>query len=457
MRVRKMLLALMVLSLSFNGYGQTTQPTQQPPVASDARLSKLPPALRARGQALLNETSEVARARLAGELARSNGVEAMDFLLDVLSSDSSAHVRRMLIEILSRMSDPKIRPALERHAASDPDAGVAILALERLRVQANNDLRRLLAKRLDAARTSGDEDALRLLAREHERWISLARGAMLPSFLRVVPPTFSLKPVDQPVRALAFGDFGTGSNEQKLVAAAMLEYHRKKPFDFGMTLGDNFYSVGMASPTDQRWKTWWNDLYDPLGIKLYATLGNHDWGSADSPAAEILYSNQSISWRMPAPYYTYTAGPVQFFALDTNEMSEAQFLWLKDELGKSKAQWKVVYGHHPIFSAGEHSNNAVLIAKLLPILKDRVDVYLAGHDHDLQHLKPEGGLHFFISGGGGVRLRPITPGPRSLFAKSAHGFSVIEADSKELKMTFIGMDSTTLYEYTIRKEVVRSQ
>jgi tartrate-resistant acid phosphatase type 5 len=446
MRVRSLLLTLAVLSLSLSAHGQAAQPA-----ADDARLNKLPPALREWGKTLLAEAGDFPRARIAADLAFNHGAEATEFLLDVLSSDPSRHVRRAIIDSLGRRPDPRVRQALERHAASDADAGVAMAALERLRIQVNNDLRQLLVKRMEAARAGGNEEEMGALAREHERWISLVRGAMLPSFLRVPPPIFSLKAADQPLRVLAFGDFGTGSKEQKQVAASMLEYHRKKPFDFGITLGDNFYQVGMTSPSDERWKTWWEDLYGQLSIKIFATLGNHDWLSGDSPAAEILYTGRSQSWNLPSPYYTFTAGHIQFFALDTNEMSEAQLLWLKGELGKSTARWKVAYGHHPIYSAGAHKDNPALIAKLLPILKDRVDAYIAGHDHDLQHLKPEGGLHFFVSGGGGVQLRPITPGPRSLFAKSAHGFSVVEADAKQLKVAFIGVDSATLYEHTIEK------
>ncbi|MCA1606379.1 MAG: metallophosphoesterase, partial [Acidobacteria bacterium] len=213
-----------------------------------------------------------------------------------------------------RHSHPQIRQALEHHAAADADASVSILALEKLRVQQTGAIEQMLMRRLEMARRSGDEAALRQLASEHERWISLIKGTMLPAFMRVVPPQFSLKAIDQPVRVLAFGDFGNGSNEQKQVAAGMLRYHQRTPFDFAITLGDNFYSKGMESPVDPRWKSWWAELYDPLGIKFYATLGNHDWGLADSPAAEILYSERSSSWRMPAPYYTFTAGPVQFFA-----------------------------------------------------------------------------------------------------------------------------------------------
>ena len=268
--------------------------------------------------------------------------------------------------------------------------------------------------------------------------------------LRVAPGVFSLKGASQPIRVLAFGDFGDGSQGQKEVAAAMLQYHRQRPFDFAITLGDNFYNKGMKGVDDPHWKTWWDQLYDPLGIQFYATLGNHDYGFPQSPEAEILYSKKSPSWRMPATRYTFTAGWVQFFATESEAMTPYQLEWLKKELDASSSRWKVVYGHHPIYSHGYHGDNQELIRELLPVIKDRVDVYLTGHDHDMQHLKPEGNLHFFISGSGG-KLRSIRPGPRSLFAKSALGFSVLEANESSLKMTFVDRAMQPLYEYTLKK------
>ena len=418
-----------------------------------SKVNTLKAELRAKGQELLAEADDVKRVKLATDLVRADAAGAMEFLLAVLSADPSARVRFAIIDNLGRLSDPRVREALERHTATDPDVGVARLALERLRTQRSQEMRDLLRRRIDLARSKSDDAGLRLLVGEDERWISLVRGVMLPAFMRVPPATFSLKPEDKSIRVLAFGDYGTGTPNQKKVAAAMLAYHKTSNFDFAITLGDNFYSLGMESPTDPRWKTWWDDLYNPLGIKFYATMGNHDWCSPDSPAAEILYASQSPSWRMPAPYYTFTAGPVQFFALDTNEVSEAQLVWLKAELDKSRSRWKLVYAHHPIYSAGQHGDNAGLIARLLPLLKGRADVYLAGHDHDLQHLKPEGDLHFFVSGGGGAGIRPIKPGPRSLFAKSSYGFSVLEANATELRITFIDADSAKLYEYALQKSV----
>jgi hypothetical protein len=429
-----------------------TPPATSSGVSQDKRLDKLTPALRERGLALLNERDEVKRADLAEELAETDGAGARDFLLAVLGSDPSPRVRR---EILDQLDiDPEVRRVLEHHAVADPDLGVALFALEKLRSLLTRDLRQLLLKRMDQAARTGNESDRRQLAEEHERWISLVRGTMLPAFLRVPPPVFSLSASDRPVRLLAFGDYGNGTPNQKRVANSMLKYHRKAPFDFAITLGDNFYSVGMESPTDPRWKTWWEELYEPLGIKYYVTLGNHDWGHPDSPAAELLYGQKSKSWQLPAPYYTFTAGPVQFFALDTNETSDAQLNWLASELAESRARWKLVYGHHPIYSAGAHRDSKVLIARLLPLLKERADIYLAGHDHDLQHLKPEGGLHFFVSGGGGANIRPLREDSRSLFAKMSYGFAVIEADVKRLTVRFIDPDLKQLYEYTISKDAL---
>jgi tartrate-resistant acid phosphatase type 5 len=437
-----------VFLLGFTVCGQTSTATAQQNLSP--YLEKLSPQLRDKAQALLTETEELKRIRLATELAR-QPLATLDFLLALLNSEPSAKVRYAIIDNLGRYNNPRVREMLERFTVNDVDASVSYIALERLRLLQNIDLRNLLAKRIAVAKEKNDEAGLRMLAQEQERWISLVRGTMLPAFLRKTPEKFSVKAEDKAIRVLAFGDFGTGSASQKKTAAAMLEFHRKTPFDFGITLGDNFYNVGMLSPADPRWKTWWEDMYSGLGVKFYASLGNHDWGHADSPAAEILYSEKSSTWKMPAPYYTYTAGSVQFFALDTNEMSEAQLMWLKEELEKSKAHWKIVYGHHPIYSDGDHGDSIVLKARLLPLLKDKVDMYLVGHDHVINHIKAENGIHFFVSGGAGAGLYKVTPKERTLFAQSINAFGVIDADAKEIKFRFIDADNKPLYEYTIRK------
>ncbi len=414
-------------------------------------VNELPPELHDLGSRILSEQDAGMREDLVEELAKSDRAGSLDFLLSLLELDPSADVREEIISELENFHHPRFRQALRMIAATDQDLEIALEALEILRLQQTDDLIRLLERRLHMARRGGRQGEAEMLAREHERWMLLKKGAMLPGFLREVPPLFSVKPENQSIRVLAFGDYGDGSPEQKQVAATMASYHRLHPFDFAITLGDNFYSEGMYSPEDPRWETWWSQLYDPLGIQFYASLGNHDWGHPDSPAAEILYSRKSPSWRMPAPYYTFTAGPVQFFALDTDEISEAQRIWLREELDRSGSAWKVVYAHHPIYSAGRHEENERLISDLLPILRNRADVYLAGHDHDLQHLQAEAGVHFFVAGGGGASIRPTNPDPRTLFAKSSFGFAVLEADAGQLTVKFVDTNLDQLYEFTLNR------
>jgi hypothetical protein len=156
---------------------------------------------------------------------------------------------------------------------------------------------------------------------------------------------------------------------------------------------------------------------------------------------------------MPATYYTFTAGPVQFFALDTNNVSSSdkQLAWLDGALSKSTARWKVVYGHHPVYSGGNYEDRPDLIVRLLPLLVNRADVYICGHDHNLQALRPEGGVRFYIAGGGGAGLYPVRPYERSLFASSTNGFAVIDASAEQLTVTLVGNDGKALYEDTLRR------
>jgi hypothetical protein len=432
---------------------------------SDALLNRLPPDWREKVGAVLTLTEERQqrllafgdedlRAGLATDLAASSKPEAMEFILLQLEKEPSAKVRLAMINGWPAQahwrSNPKTHPVLEKLTALDPDAGVSLRALEISRLFRLRALRANLARRIAEAKSKNDQAGLKLLGEEEERWISLERGVMLPAFMRKVPPQFSVKAADQSVRFLAFGDYGTGRPEQKQTAEAMLAQHQKKPFDFGLTLGDNFYGRGMESTSDPRWQTQWEALYGPLAIQYYATLGNHDWGQPDSPAAEILYADKSRTWRMPAPYYTFAAGSVQFFALDTNEISEAQLMWLTDELSKSKARWKIVYGHHHIYSA-TRGDNKPMIERLLPILKGRADVYLCGHDHNLQHVRPEGGVHFFVSGGGGAGTYATKEYERTIFRKDTYGFGVVEVDQTQLKVSFVDLKGEQVYEYAIKK------
>ncbi len=376
---------------------------------------------------------------------------AIEELLTLAGKDPDAAIRRTILDRLGRLDNPKVREALERHAASDPDAEVALLALERLRVLQARDLAQLFEKRLALALSQKDKEAARRLIAAHQRWVTHARGVVLPEFLQQPPPVFEA--VSKPaIRVVIIADFGRQGDSQREVAAQVAAAHRNKPFDLGLTLGDNFTDPdGVTGPEDPRWQPGWEQLYQSLGIPFFATTGNHDWNPADSPAGEILRTRSGGSWRMPALYYSFRAGPAQFFALATHAFSRTQVAWLEQEFDRSRARWKILYGHHPIYSYGVHGDTPELQRLLLPVLKGRAHVYLAGHDHLPQHLKPEGGVHFFVAPSAGQSSRPEQSGPLTLFSGSFYGFMTLEIDARQLKAAFVDITGATRYETTLRQ------
>lgn len=259
-------------------------------------------------------------------------------------------------------------------------------------------------------------------------------------------------PVGEPVRVLAFGDFGTGSPSQIATAAAMRREHDRRPFHLGLTVGDNFYPEGLDDPDHPRWRTQWEDLYGPMSIPFYATLGNHDYLARGSALAQIMYSDQSASWEMPAPNYSFRAGPAEFFALDTNVLRDDQLQWLEAGLKSSAATWKIVYGHHPIYSSGVVSDREPLdlTGRLLPILRQQgVHAYLNGHNHAMEEWTPQGGVHLFTVGSGGAGIYDHEEAPDSVFRSEAHGFGVLEITDETLTVQFVDVDGQVIHERMI--------
>jgi len=401
--------------------------------------------------AILSEPDSHKRVETVRRLLKKFDKSMIAPLMQVAEKDPSPEVRKFLVERMGRFADPAVLEYLERHAATDADAEVAVLCLDQLRMHQARQLEKLFGKRLALARQQGDAKALDTLTAEHQRWVTAARGGTLPDFLQQPPPVFEAIPARQSIRVLAFSDFGTDGADMKRTGAAALAAHQKQPFDFGITIGDNIVPEGVVSPDDPRWNLDWRELYGRLGIPIYAVTGNHDWGFADSPAAEILFTGKNAGWRMPALYYTFTAGPVQFFALCTPALSETQLRWLDRELSASKARWKVVYGHYPIYSNAGHGDTPGYDQKLLPILKGRAQLYMAGHEHTMQHLAPEGGVHFIVNGAAGQGIRPAKSGPRTLYAGSFYGYTVLEAGPEGLKVSFVDTNGKMQYESVIAK------
>lgn len=259
----------------------------------------------------------------------------------------------------------------------------------------------------------------------------------------IIAPLSSLRANDAPVNFLVFGDFGTGTTSQTTVAATMRRYCTTATCDFVLGMGDNFYPKGVKSVDDPKWKTHFMDPYGPLNLIFYASLGNHDY--AGDVQAQVAYSKKNSLWFMPNRYYRFEKEGATFYALDTNEFTSAQQTWLSNQLDQAKTGWRIAYGHHPIYSYGEHGDTEELIDDLLPKLRKRADFYFCGHEHDKQVLTAEDGLILMVSGAA-AQTRPTKSGARTLYASSTLGFAHVTLDSDLATLRFIDKDGKVEYQ-----------
>lgn len=264
------------------------------------------------------------------------------------------------------------------------------------------------------------------------------------------------------VRFLAWGDAGHGNPEQYATAEAARRVCEAEGCDLVLGLGDNVYPSGVNGTTDKqlRWK--FEEPYRNLTVPFYMVLGNHD--VVLNATAQVAYSNHSERWRMPARSYAFEEGPVAFFALDLTSLAAgvedggAELgAWLADEMNETDAAWRVVFAHFPYASNGKHGNATPLLRAWLEAhVCGKADLYLSGHDHDLQWLAEQPacqGTELIVSGAASD-ARPLSK--RAVPAHFAHGnttgFFWFEADEDGLTGRAYDAEGNVLFERVVTKE-----
>lgn len=234
----------------------------------------------------------------------------------------------------------------------------------------------------------------------------------------------SSAPAEQkPLRFIAFGDFGQGTPFQARLGEQMVKTYEQTPYELALLLGDNIYPDG---DINRLAKSHFENPYAGLiarKVRFVATIGDHD-DRKGHVQDEMAY------FKMPNEYYKVSRGPVDFFVLNTTFFvrSPEQRAWIAKALAESKARWKIVIGHHPMYSSGRNGNTEGSRKVLEPLLiKNKVDLYLAGHDHDYERFAPIRGVRYVVSGGGGSYLynfKNIEAG--SLIRLKTHHFLLFE-------------------------------
>lgn len=285
-------------------------------------------------------------------------------------------------------------------------------------------------------------------------------GGLSGAALTAAWPTGQAVGAQPGLRFVAVGDWGRdGASHQRDVAQRMGEAAKALGARFVVSVGDNFYDSGVKSANDPQWKSSFEDVYTAPSLQTpwYVALGNHDYRGV--PQAQLDYALTSPQWRMPSRYYKVSGADHGFadadlFILDTSPFVEkyrampsllrdnvlgqdvpAQLAWLDAELARSTAPWKLVFGHHTVFSGGDHGDTDELVAQLKPILdRHGVQAYINGHDHDLQHIEVDGVT--YICTGAGSETRPVKAVAGTKFCLSRSGFTTYDLTADSLVVEF---------------------
>ncbi len=294
-------------------------------------------------------------------------------------------------------------------------------------------------------------------------------------------PAEKLSIIPGALNFIAMGDWGrVGEDHQKQVAAQMGKTSFEVKSQFTIATGDNFYPSGVISKWDPLFKYSFEDIYTAFSLQWdwYPVLGNHDYKS--NPDAQVEYSTISRRWKMPARYYSKlisipgdTASKILFLFIDTNPLipefysnadygpnvkvadSAKQKRWIAKELSNKSPniKWKIVVGHHPMYTGGSRTDGydtKAIRNSLQPLFdKYKVDVFLAGHEHSLQHLV-SGNTQHFITGSASEKTAAKLI-PESKMAASEYGFMLFSVTKNSLTVNTIDYTGKIIYTTTISK------
>jgi tartrate-resistant acid phosphatase type 5 len=147
---------------------------------------------------------------------------------------------------------------------------------------------------------------------------------------------------------------------------------------------------------------------------------------------------------------------VTLLVLDSNykdmplAMWSEELKWVDAELAKPRAGvWLVCMAHHPIFNNGKHHDDHRLLQDWGPLFqRAKVDFYLTGHDHNLQHLEiPDHSTSFVIAGGGGKTAYEIENKSRGPFGRGVNCFATLRFTPDRATVSFFDQDGKRLHEF----------
>jgi hypothetical protein len=178
-------------------------------------------------------------------------------------------------------------------------------------------------------------------------------------------------------------------------------------------------------------------------VPIYISMGNHDW-----------YVGHGKHWIKINEKYPFIVYPNYYYLEQaTNEVCVVALETNKDDMFKDQISWfakqkeiltdcpfTIGFGHNPYYSAGQHGNASGKTKELLDkTVIGRVDVYVAGHDHNLEDAGEKNGTRLFVSGCAGKK-RSLDKTPKIWGVGDQVGYLVLDVIEQNAKFKFVTVE-----------------
>jgi predicted phosphodiesterase len=256
------------------------------------------------------------------------------------------------------------------------------------------------------------------------------------------------------LRFAVVGDTGDLGEAQTAIAGLLAKYRALFPYEFVLLAGDNIYdeTKTMADVFEVPFK-------EVLAQKVpfFASLGNHD----ENVDMQIRYELFNMGGEQR---YTFRKGNVDFFALNSNKADAAQLRWIDKTMPAAKGTWKIAFFHHPLYSSGFHAQfltGGTEQKSLRALWEPRfcsygVDVVFSGHEHYYERIKPQHGVHHFVTGAASkLRNRDVSKRRANEFTAAYNdvdfSFMLVEVSDSELHFQTVTLTGEKLDEGVVRR------
>lgn len=149
------------------------------------------------------------------------------------------------------------------------------------------------------------------------------------------------------------------------------------------TAGDNVYNSG----TSAEFANCYNPTWGAFKARTRPAPGNHDYGTA---GATGYYAYFGVA-AGPAGkgFYAYDLGQWRIYSLNSEIISTEELNWLENDLDVNPRPCVMAYWHHPLFSSGQHGNDASVKPLWDLLYAAGAELVITGHDHDYERFAPQ--------------------------------------------------------------------